>query len=418
MKKWAWAIAVLLTGCATRTENSDPKLVSLQIIDRNGFQETVSAKDRLELYEKTDFLESQPYEKVVRLFGKDREGKNRSIITSYHENGQLCQYLETRNGRANGAYKEWYPSGTLKIDAHIIEGRGDISEQSLSSWIFHGDAKAFDETGNLQACILYKYGELHGDAIYYFDTGAVKKKVPYLRGKIEGNVLYYDQKGNVIGKSKHKNGIKHGLTVYLGTQESPRYTENYREGILENATYYDFTGNVIAEVTRGDGTQAIFEKGSLCEIHECKNGVVAGLVKQFSPSGHMTATFTIKEGQKHGEETLYFEKSTQEKMVVDWYEDQIHGKVKTWYPNGNLESEREIYHNKKHGNSLAWYKNGSLMLMEEYEHDNLAKGSYFKKGSNDPVSYVEDGEGTATIFDADGHFMRRITYLKGQPIDE
>ena len=65
MRKWITACDCFACRvCKIARKNSkESKLVSLQIIDRNGFQETVSAKERLELYEKTNFLESQPYEK-------------------------------------------------------------------------------------------------------------------------------------------------------------------------------------------------------------------------------------------------------------------------------------------------------------------------------------------------------------------
>jgi antitoxin component YwqK of YwqJK toxin-antitoxin module len=418
MKKGIWVLALLFAACGSRDGEHPPKLVSLQLVDRNGFQETISTTERIDILNKTNFLDAQPYQKVVRLFSRNKEGKKEAIITSYHENGQLCQYLETKNGRACGSYREWHPSGSLKVEAHVVEGMGDVTEECVRSWIFHGESKAYDDDEKLVATIFYNFGELHGEASYYYTNAQVKKTVPYHRGKIEGNIQYYDKKGNLIGKSKHKNGIKHGLTVYLGTKESPRYTENFKDGNLVDATYYDFGGKVLAEVTEGNGEQAIFEKGKLCEIHEYSDGTVAGVVKQYDQMGFLTAIFTIKENQKHGEETLYFDKSQQRKMTIDWYEDEIHGNVKTWYRDGQLESEREMYNNKKHGNALAWYRDGNLMLMEEYEHDNLANGSYYKKGGNDPISYVEEGAGTATLYDPGGHFVRRTPYLKGLPIDE
>src|SRR3989339_1387660 len=94
-------LCILLSSCASRSQSSkDPTLVSIQVIDRNGFSETISTKDRLARYETTDFSQPQPYQKVLRVFSKNEEGKNPSIITSYHSNGHLWQYLEISNGRA------------------------------------------------------------------------------------------------------------------------------------------------------------------------------------------------------------------------------------------------------------------------------------------------------------------------------
>ena len=89
--------------------------------------------------------------------------------------------------------------------------------------------------------------------------------------------------------------------------------------------------------------------------------------------------------------------------------------VKTWYEDGAVESQKEMSHNKKQGLSFAWYPDGSLMLMEEYDHDRLMKGSYFKKGDKQVTSQIENGKGVATLFDAGGHFLQKISYESGQP---
>ncbi len=117
MKKiTALFLILILTGCVSKTaQNSD--LVTIQTLDRNGFSETVSAKERLGKYEKTDFLTSQPYQKVVRVYGKSSQGKTSSKVTTYHSNGQPWQYLEVENGRAHGKFLEWHPNGQLKIEA-------------------------------------------------------------------------------------------------------------------------------------------------------------------------------------------------------------------------------------------------------------------------------------------------------------
>ena len=408
----------ILAGCANRSVDQEGKLVSMQLYDRNGFQETITSSDRLAAYAQSDFCGSQPYQKVVRLFSRNKEGKTESRVTSYHESGGIWQYLETESGRAKGAYKEWYPSGQLKVEASVVEGIGDLAEECIGTWIFHGMSRAYDESGNIVAEIEYDRGELHNIAKYFHGNGKVKKEVPYLRGLIEGNVHYYDVKGKLVGKSRYKNGLQSGLTVFVGDRSSPRYTEEYKEGLLLNASYYNFKDELVSEVVKGKGMQTVYENGTLLETHEIDDGVVSGLVLQYSSDGNLGSRFTIKNGQKHGEEILFYPTVGKKKMAVEWYEDEIHGKVKTWYPNGTMESERDLYNNKKHGNALAWYRDGNLMMMEEYEHDTLMRGSYFRRGDGEPVSKVEEGTGTVTLFDPDGHFVRRVSYLKGMPTDE
>ena len=102
-------------------------------------------------------------------------------------------------------------------------------------------------------------------------------------------------------------------------------------------------------------------------------------------------------------------------LSITWFKNKIQGLVKSWYPNGQLESQREMADNRRTGILTAWYADGSLMLMENYEQDLLAKGEYFKRGDSFPVGTVYNGEGTATIFDCTGVFVRKINYHCGKP---
>ena len=71
--------------------------------------ETINSKDRLNAFEKTNFLSAQPYQKVMRVYGKQENGDIKACITSYHPNGQVKQYLESVNNRAFGAYQRVAP---------------------------------------------------------------------------------------------------------------------------------------------------------------------------------------------------------------------------------------------------------------------------------------------------------------------
>ena len=101
--KYFFVIFLLLTGCISHgTVPKENTLLSIQLLDRNGFSETISTKERLALHAQTDFLIPQPYQKVIRIFGRDRAGKSHSKITTYHSNGFIWQYLESVDGRAHG----------------------------------------------------------------------------------------------------------------------------------------------------------------------------------------------------------------------------------------------------------------------------------------------------------------------------
>lgn len=415
-----------LTGCKTRQDvSAPPPLISLQTIDRNGFSETVSAKDRVQRFTQTDFLTSQPYQKVLRIFGRDKQGKSTSKITSYHSNGYIWQYLEIVEGRANGAYKEWHPNGLLKIDANVIEGLGDVSEAAQMSWLFEGKSSVSDEHGSLEAVFHYVKGMLEGTTHYYHPNGQVAKSIPYLQDNIEGDVLVFDEQGRPLEKISFSLGAKHGIAEGKALDASWGYHEVYDHGVLKQGSYTCQLFPSLPGVIDGEGYQALFKEGHLASLIEIHRGQIEGSIRSFHPDGSLKNLYHLQNEKKLGAEWEYYACSPlsdplalppRPKILVFWHDDILQGLTKTWYDNGVLESEREMNQNALHGLCSAYYKDGSLMLMEEYQRGRLLKGSYFKKGDKQPTSRIEDGHGIATLHHAEGYFLRKTSYEKGMPI--
>ncbi len=430
-----------LCSCKTRQDTvSAAPLLSLQTIDRNGFSETISSKDRVQRFTQTDFLASQPYQKVLRVFGRDAQGKSTSKITSYHSNGYIWQYLEIVEGRANGAYKEWHPNGILKIEANVIEGLGDVSEAAQMSWLFEGKSSVWDEHGTLEAVFHYTKGMLEGNAYHYHPSGQVAKSIPYVQDNIEGDVLVFDEQGRPLEKISFAQGIKHGVAEgkslnVLSDQGDQgavgnkvagwSYHEEYDQGVLKQGSYTCRLFPSLPGVIDGEGYQAIFKEGCLASLIEIHRGQVEGSIRSFHPDGSLKSLYHLQNEKKLGAEWEYYPCSplpdslalpSRPKILVFWHDDILQGLTKTWYDNGVLESEREMNQNAMHGLCSAYYKDGSLMLVEEYQRGNLLKGSYFKKGDKQPISRIEDGHGIATLHHGEGYFLRKTSYEKGMPI--
>ncbi len=420
MKKIAIIISsLMLVGCGSHTQ-SQQGLAAIQLYDRNGVQETISNRERTESYEKTDFLTAQPYRKVVRTYEKGRDGTSQTKITTYHDNGQIWQYLETVNGRACGDYIEWYPTGVKRMYTKVIEGMGDLSLRAQSSWVFDGKSHVWDGEGHLMAEINYKKGLLDDRSVYYHPNGTISKIVPYKNNQIEGVVQVYSADGEIIGRTDYANGKKDGISEFKGNEFVPKREELFRKGELLSGKYWDFSHKLISEIEGGNGIRPIFENGRLVEEREFVSGMPEGEVKLYRENGTLETVYHVSQGKKEGEEWCYYDsqdagQTLQPMLHLNWHDDEIHGTVRTWYENGTLESEKEILNNKKNGMLLAWYKDGTLMMVEEYENDKLINGKYLKWGEDVPVSRVVSGSGVATIFDPDGKFVRKIDYHEGLP---
>ncbi|MBM3198990.1 MAG: hypothetical protein FJZ58_07065 [Chlamydiae bacterium] len=414
-----------------RKAPDDSTLVSIQVIDRNGFSETISTKDRLSRYQNTDFCQPQPYQKVLRVFGKDIEGKTPSTITSYHPNGHLWQYLEICDGRAHGLYREWHLNGKQKMELHVIEGIPELSDTALNSWVFDGLNTVWDEEGALVAQIPYDKGMMQGDSLYYYPNGHLKKKIPYSQDLLQGDLLCYYEEGTLAEIIPHDKGVRSGTATSLFPDGTIAYEEQFSNDLLLEGKYYLPSSEtttappLLCSIEKGNGKRAEREHGSssIRRLVTYRGGLPEGLVECFDEEGHLKISFSQKQGKKQGEEWEYYPKkqpqdSLQPKLLLHWQEDILQGIVKTWFPNGIQESQKEMYQNKKNGLFLAWYVNGDLMLSEEYEKDLLISGSYYKKGDKKPVSRVLQGKGLATLYNVDGYLLQKVSYDKGLPLLE
>lgn len=412
-------LVLSLYGC-TRPSSDDlkPHLTCLHIIDQNGFTETIASKDRLENYKNIDFSLPQPYQKVMQVFSKDIEGIQKSIITSYHPNGYLRQYLEISNNRAFGKYQEWNSNGTLKIDSNVIGGVADLSPEAEKSFVFDGISKAYDKEGRIAAIVKYNRGDLEGNYTTYHSNGNIATSYSYKNNLLEGLSLNYREDGSVVEKTEYLHGQKDGVSQFFYENNAVKSNEVFVKGDLVEGKYFSKEGVLVSEIICGNGFKTLFDNDQFIEKHEYKKGIQEGIVEVYGKKGELIRQYHLKGEYKNGEEIIYafdpiYERSIK-KISLNWVDGCIQGRVKVWYENGLLEAEMEISGNKKNGNYTAWYKNGQLMFIEEYHQDLLVSGQYFKPSSFSPVSKVINGNGIATLYDGDGTFLKKITYIDSQ----
>ncbi len=346
MKRFLFLAGIALACCqhAPTPEN----LSLIQIQDRNGLTETISNPDRLNQYLTVDFLTSQPYKKVLRVYKGD--GKNHSKVTTYYPNGLLCQYLEAEEMRAHGAYKEWYSNGQIKIEAFVIGGSADVTPEAQETWLFDGESKVYDEQGNLIAQIPYRKGALEGVSTYYYPSGQIKTEIPFQKNEIEGDLVEFLENGTLKAKHHYIKGVRGEESLSFFENGTLASVEDFSEGLLRTGIYYNRQGEKISEIQNGGGYQALYEGKELALI-EFRVGQPDGLVRKYASNGEIIKSYYIKNGKKQGEEIDYYlnaelevkkngEKATP-KLSVTWNDNMVHGAVKTWYTNGQLQSQRE-----------------------------------------------------------------------------
>lgn len=390
-------------------------LSKVHLTSQKGLTQTLTTKERLKPFENEQFLLHQPHLKVVRVF--ESKSDTKTIQTTYYPSGHLYQYLECKNNQAFGVYKEWASHGIPRIISRVVGGAPDLEKQSMSTWIFDGESKAYDAEGNLAAIFFYNSGLLEGECSLFFPGGKLRELLPYHKGLLNGEVKKYNPNGLCIESKTYQNGVQHGLATLYWDQNVLAANERYLEGKLIAGLYFNPLGKLIAQVKEGNGFSVRWSEDRSYELIEITAGIPEGSIRFFDSKGFLLHEYSYQNGVKEGKETLFYEASVQPKLQLYWKEGQIHGLVSSWYPSGKLESEREMCQNKKHGLLSARYENFDLMLIEEYDRGLLVKGQYFKKGSCNPISSIDKGKGVAQIFDGKGFLIRKIEYLGGKPVE-
>ncbi len=399
----------MCSGCVRSTQ-APPVLSSLNLEDRNGMTQTIGSKERLKNYANIDFQKPQPYQKVLRVYTSRPDGAIPAVVTSYYPSGQIKQSLSVLSGRAYGPYCEWHENGALKIEAYLVGGSPQLGGASERSWIFHGPCKAFSEIGKLIGSMTYERGFLQGEAVYGSSEGIILKKMFYEKGLLKGPAYYYYPNGCLEQIITYLQGLRQGPLEYYRADKTLIAKEYYEEGRILSATYTNIF--IKAGVDASFGLR-YSEEGSRFRTEEIRLGKVEGEVREYEDR-ILVHSFYLKKGLKEGSE-FFWNSQGISILEIPYREGNIQGEVVTYYPNGELQSRREMSSNKKNGSLYAWYLDGQLMIAEEYDQDLLLKGSYYKKGSGFPVSVVINGEGIATIFDDGGQLDRRISYKEGKP---
>ncbi len=426
MRLLAFFMAMLLLAGCHAPPPQDPSiqpivikepLSRVNIIDQSGLSEMITNKERLKELTQRNFLSPQPYRKVTRVYAHNAEGTSHSIITSYYENGQVRQYLECINGRACGLYQEWHPNGQKKLFARVLAGQADIDDTAFPSWSFDSLCQSWDDQGALTATFIYQHGVLHGPSETFYPTGERESITLYEHGIKEGLATTYSTTGAIIEQISYHQNARHGKAFGLYSNGSQAWEEEFQDDLLITASYYSLAGDLISSVINREGIRSVFEEDHLISQEEIHRGRPEGWTTLFESDGRIERKYQVKNGKKNGMEIRYYLDASAgtPRLSMEWRDGLIHGTVKTWHPNGALESQREMCQNMKQGLSMAWYPDGSVMLVEEYHEDKLIRGHYHGKGESDSISRVENGTGTATLFDVSGSVIETIRYTDGTP---
>jgi antitoxin component YwqK of YwqJK toxin-antitoxin module len=117
------------------------------------------------------------------------------IVVEYHDNGQLKQKVNLKDGRGDGLYESFHKNGQLESIGNLKDGK----QYGLAEWYL--------ENGQLVSKRNYKDGEKDGLSETYYPNGLVQEKGTYKDGILEGKYELYYENGLTESKGVYSDGV-------------------------------------------------------------------------------------------------------------------------------------------------------------------------------------------------------------------
>lgn len=394
------------------------------------------------------------YQKSGLLLGKgtySSAGKMEGTWTYYHENGNVKEKSEYKNGLREGSAEYWWSNGekrgsyTYKADKlegdfvrYKYSGAKDMAgtfkagqlngivtmyysndkerivasysngklNGDLKSYYWNGQlsseskttldkkngiAKDYYYDGKLYSEGMYKNDLLSGDWKVYYRNGKVKREGNYKTpGKREGVWKEYHENGKLAVEATYKAGKSNGTTTEYDTEGRKINEKVYKNDVLTKDTWYNTKGNVLGsyDITKGKVN-----------------------VTEFYPGGATRARGDYYNGDKTGEWTFYDENGWKN-MVINYYGGVYDGAFKMYHPNGKVAAETKYKYGYEHGYRKTWHINGEIASEGWVQYD-MKQGDWYQynaRGLQTQHSYyLNDQEyGTQEFSDARGRRREEV----------
>ncbi len=416
------------------------------ILYDSSFEKETTNLDSARFYRLVKFEAGKPIGKVRDFFRtgqKKQEVYLKSIspdvfdgpCLSFHQNGKVKDKLTYQNGKINGLYQEFSPTGKLIRDGMLKDGA------YVDKWNFYDENEVrTNETIYIDSA--------HQVTTYFFPSGKVEGKGNWLNDQREGVWVYYYEDGTLKSKCDYKNGLRDGKWEWYNAQgvleESGMYRNDKKFGYWE--TYYDGAKYLMQKGsydTAGRSTGPwvyYYPNGNKKSEGEMLNNGNEGPWKFYHSNGKLSAEGNLSKGKYEGIIKFYSESGA----LVEksgYSRDTLHGHFISYFENGNIKAEGEKVYDKKdglwkyyleggtldaeedlrlgnlHGRAINYYANGKIKdigYFKDGKRDSLYI-SYFINGQIESTGYYENGlrEGNWTWYFENGQLSGQYIYVHG-----
>jgi antitoxin component YwqK of YwqJK toxin-antitoxin module len=182
---------------------------------------------------------------------------------------------------------------------------------------------------------------------FWYPNGNLESEVFYINNLEEGVAKFWYMDGDLRAEDCYVNGLMHGYSRQWDKKGNLYIEDHYRNGKLDGLS------------------REWSSSGQICSEAEFRNGVLEGLTREWWLNGQLLREVCYSGGYLKGDVKEWFE-TGQMKSVGEFLHNQSVGDLpikvgrhKTWYPNGNLESE-VFYEDDKPIEGTIWDEEGNI----------------------------------------------------------
>ncbi|MGW9684880.1 hypothetical protein [Flagellimonas sp. 2504JD1-5] len=313
-----------------------------------------------------------------------KDGMAHGQETKYYLNGQLDTDLNSKNGFVDGYYKLFYPNGSSKEVGQTFEGN------------YVGHWQTFYSNGTLESDFNYDdKSQTDGEYKYYDIDGKLHYIFEYRRGEFIA-YKYFDKEGNVIEENRKKGGEFY-------------YKGHSSYGKIKSEGLYDIKGGK-------KGKWKYYSKhGILTDEGVYEDNNLQGEYKGYYTSGELQSISHYKNDSLNGYYVNYHKNGKIKRQ--GWYKDNnLHGEWKSYAPDG-IVSEINFYHKGLlHGEQLLFSGKGLKTQASIYNYGDQLNDTYYDIDGNVAytIKYESDKEKYELVFQHQNEKPgTKITYVNG-----
>ena len=194
------------------------------------------------------------------------------------------------DGKRQGLWKEYYPTGELKSQGNYINSNPD------GAWKFYFIDQRVEVEGR------YKNGKKEGAWYWYYPNGETLQEENWSNGKLDGDFFEYNETGTITTKGAYMEGTEEGewfymqgnaieKGVYYDGMRSGVWTTKWKDGTPISEIEYDL------DIFNGKYT-LYYPNGKIRESGKYSGGERVGIWHLYDEEGELLLTTVYAEGRE------------------------------------------------------------------------------------------------------------------------